>query len=121
MTERTVLLVEDEVLLCWILEEALFESGYRVETRTTGDEGLEAIESQRSFDALVTNIRLAEGPDGWALARHARERDPTIPVIYISGDSTARHGDEGVAGSLMLAKPFEPEALRHALGTLLAD
>ncbi len=120
MAKKSLLLVEDEVLLCWMLEEELREDGYDVLTSTTGNEGLAALESGRAFDALVTNVRLEDGPDGWSLAETARERDPQIAVLYVSGDSAAQHKHNGVPGSLMLSKPFEHEALRTALASLLA-
>ena len=120
MKNISILLLEDEVLLCWILEEALRDCGYEVRTLTTGDEGLAALEESGRFDILVTNIRLADGPDGWALARRARERNPDIAVLYVSGDSAAAHGHRGVEGSVMLAKPFQPEEVCHAVESLTA-
>lgn len=120
MAKKSLLLVEDEVLLCWVLEEALRDDGYDLLTLTTGDEGWAALESAQSFDALVTNIRLKDGPDGWSLAKRARERNPLIAVLYVSGDSAPQHKSHGVPGSVMLSKPFEPEALRQALALLLA-
>lgn len=118
---KAILLVEDEVLLCWILEEALRDDGYAVHIATTGNGGLEALESGRKFSALITNIRLKDGPDGWTLARRAREIDPAIPVLYVSGDSASQHKDMGVEGSLMLSKPFQPEALHQKLAAILED
>lgn len=73
---KSVLLVEDEVLLCWVLEEELVEGGYDVTTATTGNRAQAALRQGRTFHALVTNIRLADGPDGWALAQEARELNP---------------------------------------------
>lgn len=119
MARKSILLVEDELLLCWIVEEALLDEGRLVKIATTGNAGLEALEGGERFDLLITNIRLREGPDGWALARRARELYPTIPVLYVTGDSAAQHRAEGVPGSVILGKPFEPEALSEAIASLL--
>jgi CheY-like chemotaxis protein len=116
-----ILLVEDEVLLRWHLEETLRDEGYRLEIRTTGNEGLAAIEEGTPYDALVTNIRFADGPDGWALARRARELNPLIAVVYVSGDSAWQDGADGVERSRMIAKPFQPHELRKALASLVAS
>jgi two-component system cell cycle response regulator CpdR len=62
---------------------------------------------------------LKDGPDGWALARRARELRPDIPVLFVSGDSMAKHRTDGVPGSHMLAKPFRLDKLRQALASLL--
>lgn len=121
MTKPSILLVEDETLLCWVLEDALVEFGHDVRTATTGNGGINALETGQPFDALVTNIRLVDGPDRWALARKARELDPTIGVLYVSGDTAAQHKQKGVQGSLMLAKPFEPDRLYQALASLIAS
>ena len=118
MTKNSILLVEDEVLLCWVLDEAMRECGYEVRTLTTGNEGLNALEECGSFDVLVTNIRLADGPDGWALARRARELNPSIGVLYVSGDSASAHDREGVEGSLMLTKPFLPDEVCAAVASI---
>ena len=120
MGKKSILLVEDEVLLCWILEEALRSCGYEVRTLTTGNDGLAALEGPQDFDVLVTNIRLAHGPDGWSLARRARELSPAIGVLYVSGDSAAQHDEEGVEGSLMLGKPFQPDDVCEAVASLVA-
>jgi DNA-binding response OmpR family regulator len=119
MAKKSVLLVEDEVLLCWVLEDAVAACGYAVQTSTTGDQGMAALETDGPFDALLTNIKLPDGPDGFALARHARKLDPSIAVLYVSGDSVGRHGAEGVEGSKMLAKPFDPEHLCETLSSLM--
>jgi DNA-binding response OmpR family regulator len=116
---KSVLLVEDEVLLCWDVEEALKSEGYAVRIETTGNEGLAAIESAQRFDILVSNIKLQDGPDGWALARRARQVRPGIPVVFVTGDSAWQHQDEGVSGSIMLSKPFDPETLKAAVESLL--
>ena len=120
MTKTRILLVEDEVLLCWVLEDALLACGYEVRTLTTGNEGLAAVESEDLFDVLVTNVRLAGGPDGWTLAERARELRPSIAVLYVSGDSAPEPRRRGVEGSMMLAKPFEPDQLCTIVGSLLA-
>jgi CheY-like chemotaxis protein len=119
MAGKSILLVEDELLLCWVVEEALVEEGHRVTIATTGDGGREALEAGQPFDLLITNIRLKDGPDGWRLSRLARERQPDIPVLYVTGDSAAQHPAEGVPGSVILSKPFDPDALKSAIAGLL--
>jgi len=121
MAGKSILLVEDELLLCWIVEEALVEEGHQVTIATTGDGGREALEGGQLFDLLITNIRLKDGPDGWNLSRLARERQPYIPVLYVTGDSAAQHPTEGVPGSVILSKPFDPEALRSMIAGLLEN
>ncbi|TJV37476.1 MAG: hypothetical protein E5Y02_32920 [Mesorhizobium sp.] len=41
--------------------------------------------------AMVTDVRIGDGPTGWEVARHMRSVNPTLPVIYMSADG-ARTG-----------------------------
>ena len=69
--------------------------------------------------ALITDIRLGTGPDGWDLARHARELNARLPIVYMSGDSSQGHSARGVPDSLMIQKPFAPAQIVTAISTLL--
>ena len=115
----TILLIEDELLLCWSLEEALKPCGYATVIATTGHAGLAAIEGPGRYDAVVTNIRLSDGPDGWTLARRARELHPDVAVIYVSGDSAVDHTAEGVPDSVMISKPLKAGQIQAELQRLL--
>ncbi len=54
----------------------------------------------------ITNIRFGEHPSGWDVARLAREIDPEMPILYISGDGAPDWPSRGVPNSIMLEKPF---------------
>ena len=69
--------------------------------------------------ALITDIRMGEGPDGWEIARRARELNPRLPVIYMSGDSAADWSAQGVPGSIMLQKPFASAQIVTAVASLI--
>ena len=102
-----ILLAEDEPLIGLSVRESLEEGGYAVHVAATGREALAAIEGDDfELAGLITDIRLGGGPDGWALARRARELKPELPVVYISGDSAHEHRARGVPDSLMVQKPF---------------
>ncbi len=102
---KSVLIIEDEPLLAMVLEDTLVDSGHLVRLALTGSEGWAELETAGPLDVLVTDIRLPQ-VDGWALSRRARELDPHLPVIYMSGDSASDHLLKGVTGSMMLSKPF---------------
>jgi DNA-binding response OmpR family regulator len=68
---------------------------------------------------LVTDIRLDDEKDGWHVARRARELNPLIPVVYMSGDSAADHSSQGVTHSIMVQKPFAPAQIVTAVSTLI--
>jgi CheY-like chemotaxis protein len=115
-----VILVEDEPLLALDVESALVEAGYEVVIATSGNEALAALASmERPYNAIVTDIRIGSGPDGWAVAKRAREIMPGIPVIYMSGDSAADWTSMGVPESVMLSKPMALSQIIVALAQLI--
>jgi len=111
-----VLLVEDDVLLSFPVEHSLLEAGHEVEVAFSGNDALNALHRDPgSFDALVTDVRLGSGPDGWEVARRARDLSPGIRVIYMTADSAASWDENGVPDSIMLRKPYPLEVLVQSL------
>ena len=67
---------------------------------------------------LLTDIVMPGGKDGIELARQARQRWPTIAVIFSSGFSPARPGGIAVSlppGTPLLSKPYRKENLAKAI------
>jgi CheY-like chemotaxis protein len=123
MTPRVlILLAEDEPLIAVVMADALSEGGFEVIVADSGTSALELMEGDPvRFAAVVTDIRFGPGPDGWQLAQRARELVPTIPVIYMSGDSGPDWTSKGVPDSVMLAKPFATAQLVTAVATLITE
>lgn len=116
----TLLLVEDEGLISVTLEEELVSAGFGVLVVDSGDAAVAELRADASrFRALITDIRLGAGTDGWAVAHTAREVCATMPVVYISGDSAVNWAANGVPESIMLPKPFAPAQLVTAVSTLI--
>jgi CheY-like chemotaxis protein len=115
-----ILLAEDEPLVGLTMQSALEDGGFGVLHVESGNAAIAAIGEQAGeLSGLITDIRLGSGPDGWDVARHARETTPTLPVVYMSGDSAHEHSARGVPDSVMLQKPFAPAQLLTAISTLL--
>ena len=121
MTSTTALfLVEDDALIRELLEASLSDAGFEVVEVSCGTKALAHFDADAArFRAVITDIRLGVGPDGWAVARRARELVPTMPVVYMSGDSSHEWSSKGVPNSLMVAKPFAPAQIITAVSTLL--
>ena len=115
-----VLVVEDEPLIGLSVEDALNEAGYDVRLIHTALEALHELESAaENYCALVSDIRLEDDKDGWQVARRARELNPLLPVVYMSGDSAVDHSAQGVPHSLMVQKPFAAAQIVMAVSTLI--
>jgi DNA-binding NtrC family response regulator len=116
MNGSSVLFVEDDLICNLETCEYLRESGLRVLQVYCAAAALEVIDRRRPLWALVTDIDLGPGPDGFAVARSARAAYPDLTVIYISGAAAARVPAESVADAVFIAKPFHPQDVVEALG-----
>jgi len=116
-----VLVVEDEIMVSMIIEEALSDGGYHVTTARTADWALAHLASgDVGFRALVTDIRLEGRMTGWDIARRARELRPNVAVVYVSADSGAKWPSLGVPGSRFIQKPFTIDQIVTAVSSLLS-
>jgi CheY-like chemotaxis protein len=111
-----VLLVEDEFLISEWVSESLVEQGFTVRAVSNAAEALRALKSA-AVDVLFTDINLAGGVDGLALAHRARELFPDLPVVYASGRVNSLDAKLQVPGAMFVAKPYAPETV----GRVLAD
>lgn len=111
----TILIAEDDVFLREMIAAMLAIHGYRVVVAADGKEALASLRGG-GIVALVTDIVMPGGLDGWALAEQARAIDPDIAVVY----SSSRPADptRQVAGSLYLRKPYPPDAVADAIRRL---
>lgn len=116
-----VLVVEDEALVQDLLEYALVAAGYEVRLLCNGAEAISFLDGcSESPRALVTDVNLGPAPNGWEIGRRARELNPVMPVVYMTGDSGDDWTLEGVADSLLVLKPLAAAQVVAAVSSLLA-
>ena len=115
-----VLVVEDDLLLQTLIEEALGDGGFEPAITASGEEAITLLQGHKGkYRALVTDINLQGKMDGWQVAQRAREIDPEFPVVYTTGTVAADWASKGVPNSIMLSKPFAPAQLVTAVSNLL--
>lgn len=116
----TVLVVEDDPLLRGVVEDALDEGGFKVAAAGSAEEAISILRGKATvYCALITDINLPDGIDGWEIARTAREINAGLPVIYMTGAAGAEWPSKGVPNSILLNKPFAPAQLVTAVSQLL--
>ena len=116
----TVLVVEDDRLLQSLVEDALDEGGFKFAMVGSAEEAVRLLKAKTiTFCALITDINLSGGMDGWEIARTAREIDAGFPIIYMTGAAGAEWPSKGVPDSILLNKPFAPAQLVTAVSQLL--
>ena len=114
-----VLLVDDEVLIHDLVAEALVEAGYAVAPAHDGDAALALVETSDGLRGLITDINLGSGPNGWEVAKRARQLYPQVAVVYVSGGNPQEWVSEGVPNSAMITKPFAPAQVVTAISSLI--
>ena len=116
-TPKTLMIVEDEVLVAITLRDELEDAGYHVLDLTERHaEALEVAKASKPDLALV-NIRLAGRDDGIELAEQLKTLG--IPVLLISGQVDRARSAQTVAIA-SLPKPYDAADMVLAVGYLLA-
>jgi CheY-like chemotaxis protein len=106
--------VDDDYVINLELHEFLEGCGFVVESVYSGITALAALKRHPPW-ALVTDLDLGKGPNGFAVAHYARAIQPRLPVVFISGAMAGRHAKEGVAGSAFVPKPCQGRQVVEAL------
>jgi two-component system response regulator AtoC len=110
-----VLVVDDDLDMCQMLETALGKSGFEVSFRLTAAEALDVLET-RDFDAVVTDLCMA-GMDGLALCKRIVAGRPDVPVVVITAFGSMDTAISAIrAGAYdFIPKPFELVVLEMTL------
>src|SRR5690349_2482299 len=111
-----ILVAEDELVLQDFVEDALSEGGFEAEVARSGDEAFSLFkDNPRNYRALLTDIGIGAGLNGWTLARKVREIDPDFPIVYMTGSHAEDWKAQGVPNSVLIEKPFAPAQLLTAI------
>jgi DNA-binding response OmpR family regulator len=119
-SDRTVLLVEDEVVVNFFLKTLFEERGFQVVMTTTAGEALRAIENGHGgFCAAVIDVGLPDRP-GDELVPFIRCAFPELPIIIATGFSETEFGRrfESDGRVRVIGKPFDGPHLFAVLNTL---
>ena len=113
-----VLVVDDEADIRELVAGVLEDEGYSVRTAADSSGALDAIEDRRPSLVLLDVWLQGSRLDGLQLLEQVKTRDPTLPVIMISGhgnlDTAVAAIREGAVD--FIEKPFEAGKLLHLVG-----
>ena len=117
MDER-ILMIEDDKGLGDMVAEYLSSSGFQVEVKPSGSEGLSALERE-PFAALILDVMLPD-IDGFEVCRRVRA-DSDIPILMLTarGEDTDRIVGLELGADDYLPKPFNPRELVARLKAIL--
>ncbi|MCR9079846.1 MAG: sigma-54 dependent transcriptional regulator [Hyphomonadaceae bacterium] len=121
MSQKTVLLAEDDASIRLIVNQTLVTAGYAVRA-TSSPEALERWVRNGEGDVVVTDVYLTDTPIFELLPSFKLVR-PELPIIVMSGQNTiltaasaAQHGAYDY-----LPKPFDIDQLTDLVGRALDD
>lgn len=106
-----ILLIDNEVGLCRMMEAVLRDQDHQVKAFTSPVQAVAEF-SAGDYDLVITDIKMPE-MDGLEVLGHIRNRDPEVPVIMITAYATVEMSIQALRQGAydMLTKPFEPEEL----------
>lgn len=104
-----ILLIEDDIPFCKMLDSFLSRKGYVVETAFSAEEAKVKI-NQQGFDLVITDLRLPDY-DGIELMTEIKHLNPETPVILMTGYSDVNTAVKAIKNGAAdyISKPFNPE------------
>ena len=121
MTDRRILIVDDELSVRGSLEEWFREDGFAVETAEDGQAALRAMD-RGPYDIVLLDLKMP-GMDGIAVQKRIREIDPAATIIILTAYASVETAVEALKLGAFdyVTKPVDPDDLsnlvRNALHT----
>ena len=113
-----VLVVDDEADIRDLVSGVLEDEGYSVRSAADSSSALDAIDDRRPSLVLLDVWLQGSKLDGLQLLEQIKQRDPTLPVLMISGhgnlDTAVAAIREGAVD--FIEKPFKADRLLHLVG-----
>jgi CheY-like chemotaxis protein len=114
---ETILLVDDEKALADMAQQMLERLGYRVETRTSPLEAIEAFRANPDkYHAVITDMTMPQ-MNGINLSKQLLEIRPDLPILLCTGFSDAANEEKARAAGIR-EFAFKPLALSDFAKTL---
>ncbi len=111
-TGKRLLLVEDNAELGDATMALLESYGFNVSRATGAEPALAMLQPGHGIDIVLSDVLMPGSMDGLAMARLLREQEPALPVVLISGYSSALTQAHDF---IVLQKPSTPSELMGAL------
>jgi two-component system cell cycle sensor histidine kinase/response regulator CckA len=116
-----ILLVDDDEPLRRFAQRILIKEGFRVVEAADGAEALQVAAGYMQPIALLLTDVIMPKMNGLVLAERLSRERPGIRVLYVSGYIEKSMLLKGRPDSILLQKPFTPDALVAAVRQRLAS
>ena len=120
MTQKKILIVEDNVIVAMEIQARLVQAGYSVTgIAATGEAAIRQARARRP-DLLLMDITLKGAMDGIeAVTRIQEEYSPAVIYVTAYANESVRTRAMATHPSAYLTKPFEPGELLKAVALAL--
>jgi DNA-binding response OmpR family regulator len=116
----TIFVVEPDILVRMVVAEYLRECGFKVIEGATAKDVRTVLEAGRQVDVIFADVKLDGDMDGFALAKHVREKHARVDVILTSGTKNAANkASELCDEDGPLEKPYQPQEVVRRIQALL--
>jgi nitrogen-specific signal transduction histidine kinase/ActR/RegA family two-component response regulator len=122
-TGATVLLVEDDEIMCTLTGKLLADHGYRVLAAADGQSALDTLAAHPGRVDLVLTDVVMKGISGPELANRVSQSYPNVKIVYMSGYTGELIAEHQVLknGVTLLEKPFTRAALLKTIHAALGE
>ena len=119
MTQKRILLIDNEEGLCRMMEAVLRDNGFAVKAYTRSFEAIKEFQPDQ-WDMVISDVKMP-GMDGLEVLQKIKARAPGTPVIMITAFATVEMSIQALRKGAydMLTKPFEPEELLYRIKNAL--
>ena len=117
--QTRILVVDDEVKICHLIEGLLRQEGYEVDVSDSGIEALKMLK-RGDYRMLLTDLKMP-GIDGLELISKAKKICPEILVIMVTGYATIDTAVQSLKNGVddYITKPFNIFELKKAVKKVL--
>ncbi len=105
----TILVVDDEVLLRWMVAEELRAKGFVVVEAANSDEARAILQTSAPISVVMTDVRMPGSMDGLGLAQWVRAARPDLKIVIASAHVPAASSPD-IADAFFL-KPYDIDRL----------
>ncbi len=121
MSEKAVMVIDDEKIVGDMTRISLEADGYAVETFLSGEPALARLK-EKKFDVVVTDLKM-KGIDGMEVLKTVKKLHPDTPVIMITAFANLDSAIEAIRERVFdfFPKPIKIKDLKASIARALQE
>jgi len=109
---ESILIVDDDVNLCTVLEEELIEIGYNAHSVNSADDAMRFLESGNPADLILLDLKMP-GKDGFYVLETLKRRKIQVKVIVLTAYADVKSAIDSarLGANDFISKPYDLDEL----------